>query len=412
MKLKAKIKSLAYGGEFVGEVLEPEDKCGKKIFIREVIPGELVEASTLEDLPRLIRGKADKIIEASPERCPAPCPYFGSCGGCDLQHMDLQAQREAKLDMVSSMLRTQAKLEPELGFSFPGAELPDYAYRNRITLHLDTQGNLGFYKQGSNEVVDIKKCLISSDIINDALKNLRSLTKELAGVVKEVTIEDHLAKCFVLLSLRETSGFKELDGKANFHKLKKTFPNLTVKKLRKKLFSQEADAEVLVGHFSQVNEAANNLLVAMVTEKIRSDEITELYAGAGNFSIPLAEKGIKVTAVELDKALVNSGIKSAKKKKLSKFLIFYASSCEGYVKKSRLSSTVLLDPPRTGAKAVLKLLPENTVKRIVYVSCNLPTLCRDLQILTEKGFALKEVTLIDMFPQTHHIETISVMEKN
>jgi 23S rRNA (uracil1939-C5)-methyltransferase len=170
----------------------------------------------------------------------------------------------------------------------------------------------------------------------------------------------------------------------------------------------EAQTEFPSGHFSQVNEEGNAELRAAVVERVSNREVLELYAGAGNFSLALAQRGHTVTAVEADAELVRYGKREALSHGLAESLNFQHSSCEKFMKSAHvLPKTLLLDPPRGGAKAALERIAARGVEEVVYVSCNLPTLARDLGLLAAQGFEVQEVLVIDMFAQTHHVETVS-----
>ena len=152
------------------------------------------------------------------------------------------------------------------------------------------------------------------------------------------------------------------------------------------------------------------MLVSTAIAECEAAHVTELYAGAGNFTLPLARQGAQVDAVEASRELVRFGETRARESGLGDRITFFRESCEKFCKTREFRECVLLDPPRSGAPAVVeKLLQSPQVKRLVYVSCYLPTLCRDMKALAEVGFKLERTYVIDMFAQTHHVETISVM---
>jgi 23S rRNA (uracil1939-C5)-methyltransferase len=160
-----------------------------------------------------------------------------------------------------------------------------------------------------------------------------------------------------------------------------------------------------------VNLEGNDLLKDKVSSLVTHRDVTDLYAGAGNFSIPLAKRDHFVDAVELDPELIAFGRLAAFKNGIAdNRLTFIEESCERYVKTHKLKTSVLLDPPRSGADAVAKVLNPNITRQVVYVSCSLPTLCRDVKTLADKGYSLVEMWVVDMFSQTYHVETISLLE--
>lgn len=412
MKIKARVGALAHGGAFVADAVPQENQSlRKKVFIRGVAPGELVEAEIWREEKNLVHASLLNVLEANPERTSPPCPWFGACGGCDLQYLSISAQREAKRVMVERALEFQGKLKPRAGVELIGVDLPAYNYRRRISLHLNEQGEIGFYRSGSGDVVNIEYCLLAADVLNKALGTLRPLLPEIALNVGGVTLEESKTELFCVLKIREGSGFPF----AGLDAVRKLLPNVIVEQDSKVIFSQRAfteerTAHFPAGHFSQVNEAGNQILIAAVTMLLQADHITELYAGAGNFSIPLAQRGSTVDAVEADPMLVRRGLELAAEAGVAKKINFFEATCERYLRRNSMRATVLLDPPRSGAKGLLEYFLPAKTKQIVYVSCSLPTLTRDLKELSARGYKLEAVKVLDMFSQTHHVETVSVLK--
>jgi len=406
--ITAKALSLAYGGALVCEVTSPPELCGKKAFIRQTVPGEEIELVIESEQKNLINGKLLNILKPSPDRIQPKCEVFGVCGGCDLQHMNLSAQRKAKREMVESMLRRQAKINATEGVLLLGEDLPGYAYRRRIGLHIDTLQNIGFYRSGPGDVIDIDRCPLATDPINAALKKLRTHAQSLQGVAG-LTLEEHGEDVGVLLKLRED--VKKI-SKEELAPVLNTFADVTVTHFEKTVFEQKnqlkSSSSTTIGRFSQVNEIANNVLVDFVVAKISPGPVTDLYAGSGNFSIPLAQAGHVVNAVEADSVLCKAGSDQASALGLTE-IKFHQNTCSRYFNNAKPDENVLLDPPRSGAREIISRLSPKQVNQIVYVSCNLPTLTRDLKDLIASGYTLKSVHVLDMFPQTHHVETISVL---
>jgi 23S rRNA (uracil1939-C5)-methyltransferase len=413
-RIVVKVHGLAHGGAFVGEVLDENSPLqGKKAFIREVCPGETVEAEIISDKPSFVEARLTQILTPASHRVPPPCPHFEVCGGCDLQHLMLAAQREAKRQMVEDMLRRQGGIVAPGGVVLVGAELPGTAYRRRVALHLNEAGEVGFYRPNSGDVVPIKECLVATPLINDCLRSLAPRCANLACFIGGVVIEEHRGEAFVLLKLHDGVSW----GSARtviFEDLCGAVPNINVLEGKKERvltrhFAEVAEDFLPVGHFSQVNEDGNEALLQIVRDAVSGSKLVELYAGAGNLSIPLAKRGVTVTAVEVDRALVKYGKLRAAQEQVSSKIQFIQSSAEKYVRAHRLEETVLLDPPRAGAKEVVRAFSPREVKKIVYVSCSLPNLVRDLKSLVSAGFRLTSVCVLDMFPQTHHVETIAVL---
>lgn len=416
------IKALAHGGAAVGEVsicTEKPEIIGKTSFIQYCIPGEEVEARLDEDHKNYLEGSLVQIKSASPFRITPACPYFGECGGCNLQHMDLESQRRFKLEMVQGYLQRHGGVEDLSGVSLYGTDLEGFAYRKRVIFHVNREGQVGFYHKKTKRILEVESCLIALPEINQTLKLLTSSMREFGGIVDDIVVEFVDGQLFVELKLRPRLKNGRQDEFAGMlgALLSGQFANLTVSFCAIPLFVSQngitiksEEQEFPVGHFSQVNDAGNALLQELVLEFCGdAQEITELFAGAGNFSFPLARQASKVVAVEADRALVRYGILMAAKLGLSEKIEFVRKSCEKYVRKNALLPCLVIDPPRCGAQEVAEKVDPAVTKRIVYVSCALPTLCRDIKILNDKGYVLEQTRVVDMFPQTHHVETVSLL---
>lgn len=411
MELLVRIGGLAHGGAFVSSVADaPPSTSHKKVFVRNVAPGELARVRVVAEEKNLLRAELIEVTEPSTERITPPCPYFGSCGGCDLQHLALTAQREAKRSMVEHMLKFQAKLSAQEGVQLTGAQLPGFHYRRRVTFHLSPDAQIGFYRAGSGEVVDLEQCMLASAPINEALHTLRPVLTSIANSVGAIAIEEEQGAVYYLFKLRDEAKFTP----GEFASSRSTCSNLTIEQRGSTLFSQrsfreEQSPSYPAGHFSQVNAAANDILVATVVKELAGRAVTELYAGAGNFSIPLAQSGAHVDAIEADEALVTRGAELASEAGVNDRVTFQHTTCEKFLRRNELGGAVLLDPPRSGMKNLLPHFSAAKQNKVVYVSCGLPTLVRDLRALVEAGFTLQRVMVLDMFAQTHHVETVSVL---
>jgi 23S rRNA (uracil1939-C5)-methyltransferase len=416
-QVTVKCLALAHGGEMVCEVIAgAEDLIKKKGFIAGLIPGEEALIKVTANKKAFISGELIQIQKADPKRIEPPCPYFVACGGCDLQYMPIEIQRQLKREMFESTLSRQAGLSLDGGVELIGVDLPSYGYRRRISLHINNSGEVGFYRPGTGEVVAINHCLISSEALNKTLTQIIKVSKELAPMVAGVAIEEFEGIGVPIFQLRDGHD-KSIDNLEKF--LEDNFPYGKLFNRREVVFlwhqslSDEKQAQfATLNHFSQVNEQGNKLLIDYVLKQFESQfDLTEFYAGAGNFSFPLARLGKTVDAIEVDKHLVAWGSECAENEGLNN-LNFIAESTERYLSNfaGSIHQNVLLDPPRSGARVLAETLEPERVKKIVYVSCALPTLARDLAQLVSRGYTLKSVAVLDMFSQTHHTESVSVLE--
>ncbi len=410
------ITALASGGSCVGTVVAPEDVAGKKAFIPYTIPGERVTATVQQNKKSFVNAELVAIQRTAPARVPPPCPVFGQCGGCDLQHIELSAQRQFKASMVEDLLKIHGGIVARDGVSVLGPDLPGFEYRRRMSFHINKKREFGLYRKNGRQVIEIDHCPISTPPINAFLGENLDLVKECAPEIETVTVEDHDGTIFVALEVhpKNAEALATLLPKAAFKELERRVPNIQVNYRHKTIYRPEARASDAppVGHFSQNNERANELMLEYLTSLVTTDRVTDLYAGAGNISIPLAKAGHTVTAVELDPQLVTFGQARAVAAGVADRLTFHTKSCEKWVEKNTPDATVVLDPPRSGALEVCQHLSVDISPRLLYVSCYPPTFARDAQILHERGYELVDVKVLDMFPQTYHSELIAIIEKS
>jgi 23S rRNA (uracil1939-C5)-methyltransferase len=411
--ITVRIDSLATGGSCAGTITAPEALCGKKAFIRGAIPGELVGAEVTYSKKNFVEAKAVSILNSSPERVEPPCTLFGECGGCDLQHINLPAQRRLKQSMVEDLLRIHGGVEANEGVSLLGEQLPGLNYRRRMSFHINKKAEFGLYRKNGRSIVELSSCPISTDTINRVLSEALHLIKGCAPEIETVTIEDHDGEPFLALEVhpRNEKAMDTLGSKQAFQDLCSQYPNTRVNYRHKPIFCAtpiEEDSPP-VGHFSQNNKLANDAMIEYLISSVHTDAVTDMYAGAGNISIPLALAGKIVTAVEVNPHLVKFGITRAADAGVANSLIFHEQSCEKWIERNDAGRTVVLDPPRGGALEVCKRLDPTVSDTVIYVSCYPPTFARDVQILEERGYQLQSVKVLDMFPQTYHAELIGIL---
>ena len=416
------VEALAHGGLCVSRVKSgPEELIGKKIFVGGVIPSEQAVVVIRSEKDRFAEADLLKIVEPAPGRVQPPCPYFGRCGGCDLQHIEIAVQRACKLEMIATMLLKQGRLQPQRGLVELGQGLPAYAYRRRMNFHLNAAGELGLFGRRTRDLVDVKQCLLLDEKLRPTYQKLRELRFKLAPFVGGVSLELLDGREFLFFKLRSDEvDLSKSKLPASLEEILGAFPNVIVAAGDRELYRRvdfvepiEAEYQALLsGRFSQVNAAGNRLLQEAICAKIQGPRVTEFFAGAGNFTIPLARLGRVVTAVEVDPLLVEAGRRYAQSAGVADRVLFESGTAEKFAKEKACGEVLLLDPPRSGAKEVVIHCRPAETKQIVYVSCSLPTLVRDLRLLTQQGYQLDEVGFVDMFPQTGHVETVTVLRSS
>jgi 23S rRNA (uracil1939-C5)-methyltransferase len=413
-EITVEITSLASGGSCVGTILAPEEKRGKKAFVPYAVPGETVVAAVVQEKKSFINAELVSINNPSSERTTPPCPVFGMCGGCDLQHINIVAQRAYKCDMVADLLRIHGEIEPTEGVSVLGPDLPAFEYRRRMSFHINKKGEFGLYKKNGRQIAQITHCPISTPPINAFLRENLELLRGCAPEIETITVEDHDGIIHLALEVhpRNDKALDTLLPKTAFKELEQRIPNLQVNFRHKAIYrtQQQTGDSPPVGHFSQNNKEANRLMLEYILEMVKTERVTDLYAGAGNISIPLAQAGHIVTAVEVDPYLVRFGQSRAEAAGVTERLTFIRQPCEKWAEANTGDATVVLDPPRGGALEVCQRLSPQITPRLVYVSCYPPTFARDVQVLNERGYEVKLVKVLDMFPQTYHSELVALIE--
>ncbi len=407
MKITAKMRALCSDGRFAGTVTRAEDSTlvGMTVFAPNVLPAEVVELKVLKQQKQFIEAELITISEPAANRISPPCKYFGECGGCNLQHLEIAGQRKLKKDLF---LQTFKKIS---GDEYQGKlrafehNLPAYNYRKRINLHWK-DGMLGYFQVDSNQIIAIDHCLLAQDKINQLLATLIDQQSSFPASLSGVTVEDvDQGSPHVLFKIDPKIRNCPIESVNALTKLKTKFDRMQIIHGRQILFSNIREENSL-GHFSQVNPAGNKYLQQLLLKNLKGKIVTELYAGGGNFTFPIHQQVDKVVAVELDRELVGFAQEQITKLKL-KNLHFIRSKAEDFVARNKIQESLVLDPPRAGAKDALQKADLTKTKEIIYISCNPATFARDAKYLITRGYKIEFIELVDMFPQTAHIELLA-----
>ena len=428
------IDKLIYGGNGLARLPADERGPGKAAFLPLVLEGERVEAEITEQKPGFARGRAQKILQASPRRVEPGCPYFGQCGGCHYQHASYEHQLEIKAQILRETLRRVGKLE--LAQEIQIHPSPPWNYRNRTRLRVRTQPFvLGYNRLRWSELLAVEQCPISSPLINKAIAALWQLGGTdgvSAADISEIELFANADDTQLLaeLTVHEPGGrpggkselpqfvhalraaVPEIVGVAVFHpgpqgaleredippELQETFGADYV------IYSTStANYRVSAGSFFQTNRFLTDKLVELVSAGRAGDYALDLYAGVGLFSVALARSFRAVGAVESSPFSFRDlkrncpGNVNCSHESVEVFLSGLERACE----------MAVVDPPRAGlGEKVAGLLGASGTPRITYVSCDPATLARDLTALMAGGYRIEEAHLVDLFPQTFHIESV------
>lgn len=406
-KIKSPIveaSSSAYGAFSLGRL------NGKIVLIKGVIPGERVEVIIKEKRKDFYIADVSKVLESSPDRINPPCEYFGVCGGCQLQYINYKRQIKIKEEILQDCLRRIGKIEIEL--SEPLFHEDPWNYRHRGQFKV-SNSHIGFYKEKSRDVVDIKKCLIMKEEINNFLSQSRDILLKYP-LLKEINIT-YGNSAVALIKIK-----KDFSEKIAYKFLEYGFSGIiidTVKGISE--FGEEFttfdldDLRYTLSpmSFLQSHWRLNKKVVSFIRDNLKPYKlrILDLYAGAGNFSIPLYREAKEILGIEENPFAVKDGKRNLLINGIKNYR-FILTSVEKYDFKDAFD-ILIIDPPRIGLsnRVISKILNIlNPPERIVYISCNPTTLSRDLRKLSLK-YKVDSVRLIDFFPQTYHIESIAFL---
>jgi 23S rRNA (uracil1939-C5)-methyltransferase len=432
------IDDLAFGGEGVGRL------DGYVMFVRGGLPGDRLRVMVVEARGRYGRGRIEAVLTPSPDRVEAPCPYFGQCGGCRLQHQAYPAQLAFKEKQVRDCLTRLGGLPPfELRPIVPAPE--PYGYRNKMEFTVAGEA-LGLHAaERYDVVVDIERCLLQSETMNTLLDEVRRQVRARALTVWDPRTERGLLR-FVTIREGRRPGEAMVNIVASApdvpalvpvaERLKARAPatasvvlNVNDKKASVAVGSEEhlllgrdhitealsgVTFQVSAGSFFQTNTVQAERLFGLVAEACElggTETVMDLYSGTGAISLLLAGRAGHVYGIEVSAAAVADAVRNAQANGIAN-CTFVAGEVRhvlpALMADGVRASVVVADPPRAGFHPrALAALAALAPARIVYVSCNPATLARDVGDLTRQGYRLQCVQPVDMFPQTPHIEAVA-----
>jgi 23S rRNA (uracil1939-C5)-methyltransferase len=431
------IEKLVYGGDGLARLAADEKGPGKAVFVPFVIPGEEVIATIVESRGGFNRARAERILAPSPDRTEPACQYFGKCGGCHYQHIDYAAQLRYKVEILRETLRRTAKFELQQEIALHSSN--PWAYRNRTRMHVrhDPEFALGYFRYNSHALLPVESCPISSPLINQAIAAVWALAREqvvpepLHGLQFFANHDDTrlLVEAYVrpgtdakLLQPFATALHNAVPGIAGLvvfasspaeDETLQRAPLSSVHSEKSQAIGEDflmyhavgVDYRISGGSFFQTNRFLVDKLVEVVMTKQTGRAALDLYAGAGLFTQHLARNFDQVIAVEASphsfadlRQNVPHNVKCLR------------TTTEAFLteRAAKLApDLVVVDPPRAGLgdKATAALC-RMSASHVTYVSCDPATLSRDLRRLLESGYRVEQAHLVDLFPQTYHMETV------
>jgi len=429
--VKATIESLAHDGRGVAHV------DGKVIFIDEALPGEEVEFIYTESRKDYAEGKVSTLLSRSPIRVDAPCAHFGVCGGCSFQHVESSAQIHIKEELLIEQFKRIGKVEiPEIWGPLKG---PHWGYRRKARMGVKYVAKkdrvlVGFRERRHPYLAEIDSCIVMHPTVGTQLLALGELIGSLTIRDKIPQIEVAIGDSHCVLSIRvlepptaeDQSRMRAFGHEHNMSLCLQSKGPDTIVPLAGEpeiiptyaLPDHGIEFKFRPAMFTQVNYDINRLMINRVLETLalnENDTVLDLFCGLGNFTLPMAKKAGLVVGIEGDQPLVNHAKENARHNGIDN-VEFYAADLSKDISDqpwaNRKYNKILLDPSRAGASEVLHHFKKWQPEQIVYVSCNPSTLARDAGILVnELGYKLVKAGVMDMFPQTGHVESIALFTR-
>ncbi len=396
----------AYGGEAMGRL--PDSRA---VFVPFGLPGERVRVQIATEKKHFARAKLLEILEPAPQRIVPKCRHFGECGGCHYQHLSHEDQLTVKADILRNQLQRIGKVEnPPLRPILASPQA--WEYRNHVQFHLDKQGQLGFVKADGNDIMPVQECFLPEPAIGALWPQLDF---EANSPLQRVCLRAGAENDLMLILESDEIEAPALELEADISVVHLSQEDALVMAGDDHLYIQVLGRsfKVSAGSFFQVNTVMAGKMVEHVLEYMPvspTSTVLDVYCGVGLFSAFLAGQCKRLIGIEVSPSACDDFAAN-----LDEFdnVELYQAAAEDVIPFLEAEQTlVLLDPPRAGLeKTVLEGLLRLRPATIVYVSCDPSTLARDTARLMANGYRLAQVTPFDLFPQTFHIESISIFQK-
>ncbi len=417
------------------------DKQGKTVFVAFGLPGETVTAKVVETNKRFEEADAVTVVNPSVDRVAPVCPHFGVCGGCSLQHLAVDAQVLFKQAMLAEQFAHFGGLAPEQWAPPLRNDRVDYRRKARLGVrHVPQKGRtlLGFRERRSAYLAELSVCKVLDAQVGARIEAMRDVLSALEVREQIPQIEIAIGDDAVAIVVRHMVPMPAADQ----HRLLDfcgalgwqlylqpggydTVHRLDAPEAPHRLHYELPDFGVRFGFspldFTQVNSGINRQMVRQAVDWLdvqAGERVLDLFCGLGNFSLPLARRvgpTGAVVAVEGSTEMVERGHENAAVNGLANVHFYAQDLTEDFSMQPWAAQgfdALLIDPPRSGAEAVMHYLPRFGARRLVYVSCNPATLARDAGILAQNGYTMKKAGVMDMFTHTGHVESMALFEKS
>lgn len=380
---------------------------GKVVFIPKVIVGDIVDIDIIKEYKNYSIGRVNKIIKNGSKRVDVLCPYYDICGGCSISAYTYQDELEYKVNNVIDIFkRNEIDIKPNIIKSDNR-----YGYRNKITLQV-SNGIIGLYEEDSNKIVDVDKCLLVSDKLNEIIDIINKNIN--VNKCNKIVIRDTYYGIMIIFygSVNNDEVIKYLGKKVvSIYTYDNKYKCIYGEKYLYEMIG-EYKYRISPDSFFQVNSRTVNKLYNKVVEYAikneKKDNLVDLYCGTGTIGIYLSKYFNNIIGIELNKQAVEDAKENAKINSVNN-IKFYAGDVGKIINDQIKADVIVVDPPRSGLdKRTKDILLKIKANKIVYVSCNPLTLARDIKEL-DSGYKLGDITLVDMFPNTHHVESVCVL---
>lgn len=377
---QVEITDLAFGGEGVGRI--ENMVC----FVPFTVPGDIAQVQITQQKKKFMRGRAVSFDTLSPQRVEAPCPYFGECGGCQWQHIDYPQQLESKRSHLQHLLKKSAGIEYSVPAPLPSPQI--YEYRRSARLKVNAAGEVGFFREHSNTVVPIDRCIVLEPALNREIPALKAEIAEKKGS------SGSAGPAGLPLEV-ELSSEGGSTAQYNF------------------LYQGQHSKQ----GFLQANRQVNRMLQGFVQRHIErftadGDTVLDLFCGDGNLSLPLSGLEVDVIGYDISRPAIAKAKKAAAEIPAGGFTYRrapYEKIIRTIGEQSAAIQAAILDPPRQGLTGKAAAIAAMGFPAVLYISCIPAILARDLLFFVKAGYEIAEIQPMDMFPHTYHLETAVVL---
>lgn len=377
----------------------------KICFIKNSLPNEIVDIEIIKDKSKYLEGKVLKYIEKSPLRIEEECPYSSICGGCILNHLCYNDENKFKTNKIKDIMKKYADINPDLIENIVYNDR-NY-YRNKVVLH-GNDNSLGLYKEGTNEIIPIKECLLLNPKINEIITLLNNINNGIEEVTIKTSNDNSKVMVSIIGNIKSTSELLNICDVLILNNKYQINNKVIETNIGNKKYYQS------INSFFQVNntltkELYNEVLINVKDKNYK--KVLDLYCGTGTIGIYIKDYVDKVIGIDYNSSNIEDAKKNVELNNLNN-IEFICDKVENKIDEFTDIDLVIVDPPRAGldqkTKEYLKVINSN---EIIYVSCDPMTLSRDIKDLSDT-YNVKYIKPFNMFPRTYHCESIAVLEKN